>query len=359
MTVLPMNFPRVTYLLLVAAVCVTGISCSDASGSKSSPGGATSATNVKLQGAGASFPAPLYERWFNDYNKLHPEVRVNYQGIGSGGGITQLTNKTVDFAASDAAMTDEEISKVEAGVQLLPMTAGSVVLGYNLPGGPADLKLTREAYTGIFLGKITKWNDPLIAKANGDAKLPDTAITVVWRADSSGTTFVFTNHLSAISPEWKSGPGTSKSVKWPCGIGGKQNDGVAATITQTPGAIGYLEYGFAQMAKIPMATIENKSGRMIKPDLKSAEIALASVELPEDLRVWLPDPEGSDAYPIVSYTWLLCYKKYEDPAEVKALKDVIKYCLSDGQKISGEMGYVALPEGVVTKVTAALDNIKP
>ncbi|HWC90040.1 MAG TPA: phosphate ABC transporter substrate-binding protein PstS [Pirellulales bacterium] len=332
-------------------VAITGCNAAN-----SSTGGAK---HVKLSGAGASFPFPLYDRWFSDYRQLHPDVSINYQGIGSGGGITQLTNRTVDFAASDAAMTDEEISKVKGGVQLLPMTAGSIVLGYNVPDAPAELKLPREAYAGMFLGKVTKWNDPLIAKANPGVKLPDLAVTAVRRADSSGTTFVFTQHLAAISDDWKQGPGVGKSVDWPVGIGAKKNDGIAATIKQTPGAIGYLEFGFVKQARIPVASLENKDGEFITPTTAAGQAALASATLPENLIVWLPDPPGKDAYPIVTYTWLLCYKQYDDPAVAKALKDVIRYALTDGQKISAEMGYLPLPEAVARQVAAAVGNIKP
>jgi phosphate transport system substrate-binding protein len=288
-------------------------------------------------------------------------VKLDYQSKGSGAGIKDFMNQTVDFAASDAAMKDEEIAAVERGVQLLPLTAGEVVLAYNIPNGPPSLKLSREAYTGIFLGKITNWNDPVIANANPEQKLPDLPIAVVRRADSSGTTFVFTQHLSAVSDEWKSGPGTGTTVVWPGGdkfVASPKNDGVTATIKQTPGAIGYVEYGFARQTKTPMAELENKAGKFVKPSLESGQAALAGVELPEDLRAWLPDPDGADAYPICSYTWLLCYKKYENPREVEVLKDVVKYCLTDGQKVSDEMGYIPLPEGVVAKVLAALDNIK-
>jgi phosphate transport system substrate-binding protein len=322
----------------------------------SSSGGSA---HVKLSGAGASFPFPLYDRWFSDYRQLHPDISINYQGIGSGGGITQLTNRTVDFAASDAAMTDDEIAKVKGGVQLLPMTAGSIVLGYNVPDAPAGLRLPREAYVGMFLGKVTKWNDPLIAKANPGVKLPDLTVTAVRRADSSGTTFVFTQHLAAISDDWKQGPGVGKSVDWPVGIGAKKNDGIAATIKQTPGAIGYLEYGFVKQAQIPVASLENKDGEFITPTTAAGQAALASATLPENLIVWLPDPPGKDAYPIVTYTWLLCYKHYDDPAVAKALKDVIRYALTDGQKISAEMGYIPLPEAVAKQVAAAVGNIKP
>lgn len=319
------------------------------------------AEEVKLRGSGASFPFPLYGRWFKDYGKVNKDVRIDYQAKGSGAGIKDFTNKTVDFAASDAAMTDEEIAAVEAGVQLLPMTAGKIVLAYNLPNGPKDLKLSREAYTGIFSGQITRWNDPTIAKANPGVTLPDTAITVVRRADSSGTTFVFTQHLSAISEDWKKGPGTGTTVNWPSSdkfVASPKNDGVAATIKQTPGAIGYIEYGFAKLAKLPMAWLENQAGKFVEPTLESGKAALASVQMPADLRAWLPDPTGETSYPIVTYTWMLFYKKYSDPKMAEAVREVVTYCLTEGQKVSGEMGYIPLPDNVVEVVTRAAVNIQ-
>ncbi|WP_246105776.1 phosphate ABC transporter substrate-binding protein PstS [Rosistilla ulvae] len=338
-------------------VCLLFSGCSSRSSDSS---GGDAADSVKLTGSGASFPFPLYDRWFKEYSRAHDDVQIDYQAKGSGAGIKDFTNGTVDFGASDAAMTDEEIAEVGQGVQLLPMTAGEVVLAYNLPG-VEELKLSRDAYTGIFLGKVTNWTDPLIADANPGAKLPDEDITVVRRADSSGTTFVFTQHLSAISEEWANGPGTGKTVVWPDSdkiVASPKNDGVTATITQTPGAIGYIEYGYAKLTKLAMASLENKAGNFVLPSLESGQAALSNVEMPADLRAWLPDPPGDQAFPIVSYTWLLCYKKYEDPKQAEALKEVVKYCLTDGQKISDEMGYVPLPEDVVAKVTAALDAIQ-
>jgi phosphate transport system substrate-binding protein len=313
---------------------------------------------VTLQGSGATFPAPLYQRWFAEYTKAHPEVQVNYQPIGSGAGIKQFTDGLTNFGASDAAMTDEQIAAVKDGVLLLPMTAGSIVLSYNVPGAPAEVKLSREAYVAIFLGKITNWNDPAIAKANGDAKLPDQKITVVSRSDGSGTTFVFTTHLSAVSEEWKKGPGAGTSVSWPVGVAGKGNPGVAALIKQTPGAIGYVEYAYAQQTKMPMATLENKAAKYVKgSDIESAAKTLENVKLPENLRAWIPDPDGADAYPIVTYTWLLCRKKYEDPAMAKTLKAIVDFGLTQGQSYSKELGYIPLPKSIVTTVQKAADQI--
>ena len=317
------------------------------------------ADNITLQGTGATFPAPFYQRWFAEYHKLHPEVQINYQALGSGAGVKQFTEKLVDFGASDAAMTDDEIKEVKDGVVMLPMTAGSVVLGYNLPGFTGDLRLSRDAYIGIFLGKITAWNDPKIAAANPGVTLPATKITAVERSDGSGTTFVFTNHLSAISEEWKKGPGVGKSINWPVGVSGKGNAGVTALLKQTPGAIGYVEYGYANETKVPMAMLENKSGKYVKVDVQSEQAALAGVEMPPDLRAWVTDPSGADAYPIVTYTWLLCYKKYDKAEVANTLKAIIRYGVTDAQKFSPELGYIPLPPNVVAAVTKALDQITP
>jgi phosphate transport system substrate-binding protein len=312
---------------------------------------------VTLQGTGATFPAPLYEKWFTEYNKEHPTVQINYQALGSGAGIKQFQEHLVDFGASDAAMTDQEMAPVKDGVVLLPMTAGAIVLAYNLPGITTDLNLSREAYAGIFLGKITSWNDPAITKTNPGANLPDTKITVVSRSDGSGTTFVFTSHLSAISDDWKKGPGPGKSVNFPVGVAGKGNPGVAALIKQTPGAIGYVEYGYAVQAKMPMALLENKSGKLVKADLTTGKDALASVQLPENLRAWVTDPAGPESYPIVTYTWLLCYKKYDNGKTSDTLKSVIKYGLTKGQSFSADLGYIPLPASVIDADMKALEQI--
>lgn len=316
-----------------------------------------STQTITLQGTGATFPAPLYERWFAEYNKLHPNVQINYQALGSGAGVKQFQQGLVDFGASDAAMSDDEMAAVKNGVVLLPMTAGSIVLAYNLPDAPSELKLSREAYVGIFLGKVTQWNDPLIAKANPGANLPETKITVVTRSDGSGTTFVFTSHLSAISAVWKAGPGAGKSVNFPVGVAGKGNPGVTALIKQTPGAIGYVEYGYAKQTGMPMALLQNKSGSYVKADLNSAKDSLANVTLPANLRAWITDPEGADSYPIVTYTWLLVYKKYQNPKTAEAVKALVRFGLSRGQNYSVDLGYIPLPPNVVSDDTKALEQV--
>ena len=338
------------WLVCAGLIAAMMVGCGEA-GSKNS--GAT----VKLQGAGASFPAPLYNKWFKEFGASHSGMQVDYQSVGSGAGVKAIIDKTVDFGASDAAMTPEEMGKVDVGVQLFPMTAGSIVLAYNLPG-IEELKLSRDAYAGIFLGKITKWNDAAITSTNPGAKLPDSPINVVTRSDGSGTSFVFSQHLSAISKDFDSKVGKHKMPSWPVGTGAKGNEGVTGAIKTTPGSIGYVEYGYAANLGLPMASLENKAGKFIAPSIKSGQASLAAVELPEDLIAWLPDPQGDESYPIVTYTWLLCYKKYSDPAKAKALAELIAYCMDDGQKTSEKLGYIPLPEPVIAKVKGALKNIQ-
>ena len=311
---------------------------------------------VKLQGAGASFPAPLYSKWFKNYGAAHPNVQVDYQSVGSGTGVKNFLDKTVDFAASDRAMTPDEMSKVNGGVQLIPMTAGAIVLAYNLPDVP-DLKLSREAYSGIFLGTVKTWNDPLIAKSNPGAKLPATPINVVVRADGSGTSYVFTKHLSSINPDFQKTVGVDQAPNWPVGTKSKGNEGVTASIITTPGAIGYVEYGYAHSQNLHMASLENKSGSFVAPTTDSAKAALASAQLPADMIVWVSDPDGKDAYPIVTFTWMCFYKQYSDKDKLEALKAIVTYGLTEGQKESEALGYVPLPDSVVTKAQDAVKSL--
>jgi len=322
--------------------------------SLASCGGGTGVGNaVKLQGAGASFPAPLYLKWFKTYNGSHPNVQVDYQSIGSGGGVKSFMDRTVDFAASDAAMKTEDMAKVEGGVQLVPMTAGSIVLAYNLDGVPS-LRLSREAYSGIFLGKVTKWTDPIIAKENPGVKLPNEPVNLIVRADSSGTTFVFSQHLSTVSPEFAKSVGTNNMPNWPVGTRSKGNEGVTASLLTTPGAIGYVEYGYAHSQNLHTATLENKSGNYVSATTDSAKAALASATLPPDLIVWVSDPVAKDAYPIVTFTWMILYKKYDNREKLDALKSLVAYGLTDGQKDSEALGYVPLPDAVVSQAQAAV-----
>ena len=313
---------------------------------------------TQLQGAGATFRAPLYQRWIAEFGKANPDIQINYQGIGSGAGIKQFTQGLLTFGASDAAMTDDEIAKVKKGVVLVPATAGSIVLAFNLPG-VESLRLSREAYVGIFLGKVSKWNDPLIARSNPGAKLPDLPITVCTRSDGSGTNFIFTQHLSAVSPEFKDKVGKGTTVTWPTGVAGKGNDGVTALVKQSPGGIGYVEYGYAVNNKLTFAELENKAGQYVKATAESGAATLSTTQFdPGTLRGWPLDPDGKDDYPIASFTWLLLFKTGNDKTKLDALKKFVAYGLSDGQKFSNDLGYIPLPEDVVAKATDALKQIQ-
>ncbi len=343
-------------VLLVPVMALT-LGLASCGGSQTTGENQGKGQTISLTGSGASFPAPLYQRWFSEYNKQNPQVQVTYQSVGSGAGVKNFTQQTVDFGASDVAMKDEEIAKVDRGVVLLPMTAGSIVLAYNLPD-LEGLRLSRQVYVDILLGKITKWNDPAIKAINPGLNLPNTNINVVYRSDGSGTTGVFTQHLSAISPEWKNKVGSGKTVEWLTGIGAKGNEGVTAQILQTEGAIGYIEYGYAKQQNIPTAILENKAGKYIAPSDESASKALGAVTLPENLRAFVTDPEGPDSYPIVSYTWILAYETYDDPDKLAAFKEVITWSLNEGQAYASELGYIPLPDNVVDKVESALATIQ-
>ncbi len=324
------------------------------SASPTSGGGSSS-----LSGAGASFPAPLYQRWFADYNKANPGTQISYQSVGSGAGVEQFLAGTVDFGATDAPLKAEERvkfkTKYSAEPIQVPMTGGSVVFAYNLDG-VKDLKLSRAAYCGIAAGKITKWSDPEIAKANAGAKLPTGAIQFVHRSDGSGTTYQFTTHLKAACPGWTAG--ANKSVSWPVGTGAKGNEGVAAQIKQTPSSIGYVEYSFAKQTDMSMAAIENKSGKLIVPSPEAGAEAFAGEKVPADLALTVPDSINPKAYPISGLTWLLLYPEYKDAAKKTALKAVVDWSLSTGKATATELGYVPLEDGLVKKVQAELAKVK-
>jgi phosphate transport system substrate-binding protein len=305
--------------------------------------GTLAAENLLVTGAGATFPFPLYSKWFSDYNKKYPNLRFNYQSIGSGGGIKQITEKTVDFGASDAPMTDEEMSKAP-GIQHIPTVLGADVIVYNAP--IEGLKLTPETVAGLFLGTITKWNDPKLAKDNPGLKLPDTAVTIVHRSDGSGTTAIFTDYLAKVSPEWKAKVGAGKSVKWPAGLGAKGNEGVTGLVKGTPGALGYVELAYANQNKLPMAALKNRDGAFVRPSIETISEAAAGVEMPDDYRVSITDAKGKNAYSIAGFTYLLVYGDQSDKAKGEALVKFLWWAVHDGQATAGPLDYAPLPKAV-------------
>jgi phosphate transport system substrate-binding protein len=313
--------------------------------------GSGGSSEVRLQGAGATFPNPLYQKWFSEYNKITPSAKFDYQSIGSGGGIKQISARTVDFGGTDAPMKDEELKTAPAEILHIPSVLGAVVVTYNLPGVQADLKLTPEAIAAIFLGKVTKWNDALIASTNSDVSLPDKNITVVHRSDGSGTTYVWTDYLSKISQEWKDKVGAGTSVNWPVGVGAKGNEGVTGQVKQTPFSLGYVELIYAEQNKLPYAWVKNSSGEFIRPSLDSitAAAAGAATQMPDDLRVSITNAPGKDVYPISSFTYFLVYKDQVDPVKGKALVDFLWWAIHDGQQLAKNLTYATLPQEVVAK----------
>lgn len=312
-----------------------------------------------LNGAGATFPYPMYSKWFSEYHKLHPDIQINYQSIGSGGGIRQVLAGTVDFGASDGPMSDEQLSESKTKILHVPTVLGAVVPAYNVPGVSAELKFTPEALAGIFLGKVTSWNDKALASANPGVNLPNQPIIVVHRSDGSGTTFIFTDYLSKVSPDWQSQVGKNTSVKWPVGLGGKGNEGVAGLIRQMQGAIGYIELIYAVQNKIPYGQVKNASGNFVKASLESVTAAAASVKsMPADFRVSITNAPGKDAYPISSFTWLLIPAQSKDAAKGKILADFLNWMVEDGQKMTADLTYAPLPENVAAKVKAEIKQVR-
>jgi phosphate transport system substrate-binding protein len=316
---------------------------------------------VLLNAAGATFPYPMYSKWFDVYRQSHPGVQINYQSIGSGGGIRQLIDKTVDFGASDGPMSDEQLKQSSVPILHFPTVMGADVPSYNVPGVSAELNFTPEALAGIFLGKITKWNDPAIASVNSGVKLPADDIVVVHRSDGSGTTYIWTDYLSKVSPEWEKTVGKATSVKWPVGLGGKGNEGVAGLIQQTPDSLGYIELIYAVQNKIAYGHVKNAAGAFVKADLAgvSAAAAAAAKSMPDDFRVSITDPAGNKAaYPISSFTWLLIPAKFTDSTKRDAVKDFLKWMLTDGQQYCEGLSYAKLPKEVVAKEMKAIAQIQ-
>ena len=338
-----MKCPKLAHKIL-ATVLLAGVS-------------ATASAQMMINGAGATFPYPIYSKWFDEYAKVDPSVRFNYQSIGSGGGQKQILAQTVDFGASDGPMSDENLGKAPGRILHIPTVAGAVVLTYNLAGNPA-LKLDADTIAGIFLGQIKKWNDPKLTALNSGTKLPDQEIVVVHRSDGSGTTFIFTDYLSKVSGEWKQKAGNNTSVNWPAGIGGKGNEGVSGQVKQTPGAIGYVELIYATQNKMPYAEVKNTAGEFVKPSLESITAALSTGDIPEDFRFSITNAPGKDAYPICGATWLLVYEQQKDAAKGKKLVEFLKWAAKDGEKMAKDLQYAPLPDTLQQRVLKKIDEIK-
>ncbi len=361
------------YLLAVAMLLAVAVLSAGCGGAASSSGAvvATPATGAQPQqggtlninGAGATFPYPLYSRWFYDYASVDPTVKFNYQSIGSGGGIAQITAKTVDFGASDAILTDQQLGQAP-GLQMFPTVAGAVVPTYNLTGEDgkpitANIKFPYTSLADIFLGKIKKWNDPVLAQANPDVKLPNKDIIVVHRSDGSGTTFAFTDYLSKVSPDWKSQVGNSTSVKWPVGLGGKGNEGVSGTVSQNDGAIGYVELAYALQNKLPYGSVQNKSGAYVMPTTEAVQSAMTDFgsDMGDKLALSLADAPGKNSWPISTYTYLLIYMNQQDCSKEQKLTAFVRWALTTGTKDATELEYIPLPDAVRTQVLSRLDKV--
>ena len=350
---------------LIVLVAIVGALLGCSSTNRGKPAQAPE-SRVALKGAGSTLVSLLFKHWFLTYQNKYPGVTITYASVGSGEGIRRFIGKNlkeeemVDFGASDAALNNEQIASVSTGVVLLPVAAGGVVLAYNLPDFEGDLRLSRKAYTGIFLGEVRYWNDPLIAQTNPGKKLPKLEIITVVRQDGSGTTFAFTKHLDAISEKWHLRYGPLTRVSWPgTALRAPGNEGVAGRIKESIGSIGYTAYAFAKEGGLKMALLENKEREFVKPTEQSCAAAFASAEIPEDLRLFIPDPAGRDSYPIVTLTWALLYSKYEDSKKAAAVRDLFRWCLLDGQKYSSETGYLELPQNIAARTLTALKTITP
>jgi phosphate transport system substrate-binding protein len=338
---------RTRGLITLAALLLAALFC-----------GTQASAQLLINGAGATFPYPIYSKWFDEYTKVDNNVRFNYQSIGSGGGIRQITERTVDFGASDGPLTDEQLKKAPGELLHIPTVLGAVVATYNLPGNP-KLHFTPDVLADVFLGKITKWNDPRLVSANAGVSLPDQPILVVHRSDGSGTTYIFVDYLSKVSPEWQQKVGRGTSVNWPVGLGGKGNEGVSGQVKSTPGALGYVELAYAITNKLPVAAIRNQAGKFIEPSIQSTTAAAASAakNMPADFRVSLTNPAAADAYPIASFTWILVYKEQPDPTKGRAVVRFLRWAVRDGQKFTSDLLYAPLPAEVVKQVEAKLEQI--
>lgn len=322
-------------------------------------GSLAQAGTIQLQGAGATFPYPLYSKWVSEYEKVDADVRINYQSIGSGGGIKQIVERTVDFGASDAPMSDAELAKASGKLLHILTTLGAVVVAYNVPGVASGLKLSQDALARIYLGEITKWNDPAIVSLNAGVKLPADSVTVVYRTDGSGTTSIFTSYLAAVSPDWKTKVGEGKSVRFPVGLGAKGNEGVAGQVKSTPGSIGYTELAYAKQTGLAFASIRNRAGKFAEPTLEAITAAAgAAAAPPDDLRMSIVDATGEASYPIAAFTYILVYDEQKDATSGKALTKFLWWAIHDGQKLGAPLYYAPLPAAIVKRIEAKLHSIK-
>jgi phosphate transport system substrate-binding protein len=350
-------FPRRPFIIGFALLCLTAVAGCDRGDGTGEAGGSGDKI-VSLNGAGATFPYPLYSKWMSEYNKLHPNIRINYQSIGSGGGIRQIIAGTVDFGATDAAMEASEEKQAPRKLVHIPTTLGAVAVTYNLPDVKSEVRLTPDTIAGIFLGDITKWNDPKIAEANPGVALPDRLVKVVYRSDGSGTTAVFTDYLAAISGAWKGKVGAGKSVKWPTGLGAKGNEGVTGQVKVTPGGVGYVELAYALQNKMPVAAVQNQAGQFVTPQIDAITAAAKGAEMPDTLHRSIVNAPGEGAYPIAAYTYILVYEELKDPQKGQALAEFLWWAVHDGQKYAEELHYAPLPATVVAKVEKRLKELK-
>ena len=349
--------------LKVAALMLLAVGCAKEGANNSSTASSTASSggSVDLTGAGATFPYPIYSKWFSDYAK-QTGIKINYQSIGSGGGIRQVSEQTVDFGASDGPMSDEEMAKAKGGPILhVPTVLGADVITYNLPGVTAALKFTPDLIAGIFMGRVTKWNDSRITSLNPGVSLPNQDILVVHRSDGSGTTYIFTDYLDKVSPAWHASVGKGKEVKWPVGLGGKGNEGVAGQIKQTPGAVGYVELAYAKQNNLPVAAVRNKAGQYVAASVPAVTAAAAGVaeSLPAntDYRISIVNARGADSYPISSFTWILVYQHQTDAVKGKKLVDFLNWALTEGEKVAPTLDYAPLPTAMAANVRARLTTI--
>lgn len=348
--------------LVLATACGGERNSGDTTSAAAATANITTASGVDLNGAGATFPQPIYQKWTSDY-AAKTGVKINYQSIGSGGGIRQLSEQTVDFGATDSPMSESDMAKAKGGpVMHIPTVLGAVVIAYNVPGVPQGLKLTGETVADIFLGKITKWNDPRITTLNPGVTLPASDILVVRRSDGSGTTFIFSDYLATVSPQWAKAPGRGKELQWPAGIGAKGNEGVAGQVKQTPNSIGFMELTYAKQNRLPYAQIRNAAGQFVEPSVQSttaaAEGALAKLPASTDYRVSIVNAPGANSYPISSFTWLLVYRNPSDSAKARKLNDFLKWALTEGEQSAAALDYAPLPTSLSQRLVARLDSVK-